>query len=143
MTRHFQILTFICLLNFGGAFSQTKDTISCQNYINEFINYAKDKDYEKAYKPWLWSFQHCPEASFYIYYYGLKIVEDRYEKENEDRKIIVSNLIDNVFLQRIKFFPKNLGRVYSDWASSLENRGSPLDAIFEKYQMAFDIDPSQ
>jgi len=56
--------------------------------------------------------------------------------------------IDKIFEQRIKYFPDNLGKVYSDWANSLfkragiEANGNYKDKIYEKLRQSFKEDPS-
>lgn len=55
--------------------------------------------------------------------------------------------IDNLYQMRIKHFPDNLGKVYSDWANFLFKRavveGIPQkDAIFDKLGKSFKADPT-
>ena len=148
MKKHFQIsiLVLLCLLNFESAFSQDKygETPElCKEKLSEFYEYARFKDYKYSYEPWLWCFENCPASSKNIYKYGLKIIEDRYEKATSDTKNIESELIDKIYNQRIKYFPDNLGKVYSDWAISLEARGASKEQVFEKLELAFQTDPAQ
>jgi hypothetical protein len=148
MKKHFQIsiLIVLCLLNFESAFSQDKygETPElCKEKLSEFYEFARYKDYTYSYEPWLWSFENCPASSKNIYKYGLKIVEDRYEKATGAQKDIESQLIDKIFIQRIKYFPDNLGKVYSDWAISLEKRNATKEQIFEKLELAFKMGPAQ
>ena len=148
MKKHLQIsiLILLCLLNVEGAFSQDKygeNPELCKEKLSEFYEYARFEDYKYSYEPWLWSFENCPESSKNIYKYGLKIIEDRYEKASGDQKELESQLIDKIYTQRIKYFPDNLGKVYSDWAISLEARGASKEKVFEKLELAFQIDPAQ
>lgn len=148
MKKHSQNLVFIliCLLSFEGAFSQNKygeNPEDCKVKLSEFFEYAKNKDYQYAYDPWLWTFENCPESSKNIYKYGLLIAEERYEKAVGDQKIAESQLIDKIYTKRIQFFPDNLGKTYSDWAISLEERNASKDQVFEKLTLAFKADPAQ
>lgn len=147
MKKPFQILILIMsLLIFEKAFSQDKygeNPELCKEKLSEFFEYAKTKDYEYAYQPWLWSFENCPKASKNIYKYGLKIIEDRYQKATGDQKITEAQLIDKIYEQRIQYFPDNPGKVYSDWALWLEERGGSQEELFEKLEKAFKNGPAQ
>ncbi len=136
----------MCFFRHGPSFAQeTKDTPvrNCKNMVLAFYNYAKAKDYINAYEPWLESFKKCPASSKVIYKYGLKIVEDRYQKSLGTQKKIESALIDSIYAQRVQYFPDNLGKVYSDWATSLENRGASKKQVFKQLELAFQADPAQ
>tara|TARA_R110002073_G_scaffold279026_1_gene442806 strand:+ start:35709 stop:37070 length:1362 start_codon:yes stop_codon:yes gene_type:complete len=148
MKKHFQISIFacICLLTFESAFAQentSETTEECRTKISLFYEYAKVGDYDNSYEPWLWCLDNCPDGSKNIYILGLKIAEDRYAKVTGDQKEAASQLIDKVYTQRIKYYPDNLGKVYSDWAISLEERGAKKEQVFEKLELAFKTDPAQ
>jgi hypothetical protein len=147
MKKHTQNLLFIliCLLSFEDAFSQDKygeKPEDCKLKLSEFFEYAKNKDYQYAYDAWLWTFENCPKSSKNIYKYGLLMAEDRYEKATGTQKEIESKLIDKVYAKRIESFPDNLGKVYSDWATSLEKREVSREIVFSKLEKAFVTDPA-
>jgi len=55
--------------------------------------------------------------------------------------------VEKVYAQRIKYFPDNLGKVYSDWANFLYKRASvenipQKDAIYDKLGKSFKADPT-
>ncbi|NNC70441.1 MAG: hypothetical protein HKN90_06430 [Flavobacteriaceae bacterium] len=147
MRKPFQILIlFASLLIFEKAFSQEKygdNPEMCKEKLSEFFEYAKTEDYDYAYQPWLWVFENCPKASKNIYKYGLKIIEDRYQKSSGEQKTIEGELLNTIYEKRIQYFPDNLGKVYSDWALSLEERNADEETVFEKLELAFKTDPSQ
>ena len=137
------IFVLLCLSSFENAFSQdnySENPGKCQKKLLDLFKYAKAKNYDSAYESWKWCFEKCPSTNVNIYYFGLKIAKDRYAKASD--KNIASQLIDDIYTQRIKYFPNNLGRVYSDWATSLENRNIPKEKVFEKLELAFKADPS-
>ena len=147
MKKPFQILIVLAsLLIFEKAFSQDKygeNPDLCKEKLSEFFEYAKTKDFEYAYQPWLWVFENCPKASKNIYKYGLLIIEDRYQKAPAAQKIQEAKLIDDIYKKRIEYFPDNLGKVYSDWALWLEEKKAPQEEVFQKLEMAFKTDPAQ
>ena len=148
MTKHLQLLILLSLLIIEGVFSQknttkTNSNFDCKSSFIEFVKYAKGKEYEKAYTPWLRTFKSCPDYSIQIYIYGLKIVESRFENNYDQDKEVASELIDSLFIKRIQYFPKNLGKIYSDWAISLRESGASNDAVFKKLDAAFKANPTE
>ncbi len=148
MKKNFQILVFIffCLLIFENAFSQDKygeNPELCKEKLSEFYEFAKNNDYEYAYEAWAYVFENCPKGSKNIYKYGLLIAEDRYNKATGAQKEIENKLIEEIYGKRVENFPDNLGKVYSDWATSLEERGAANEKVFEKLELAFNIDAAQ
>jgi len=145
MKKHLQIsiLILLCLLTFEDVFSQDNTKELCREKLSEFYEYARNKDYEYAYEPWVWVLENCPKGSKNIYSYGLKIAEHRYEKATGDQKETESKLIDKVYEMRVEHFPDNLGKVYSDWAISIEKRGATKEEVFEKLETAFTTNPAR
>ena len=138
------VLSLILLLGVSEAYGQDKygaDAEKCKTNLSIFYEYAKAKNYDPAYEPWTWVLENCPKSSKNVYKYGLKIAEHRYNNATGDQKQTESDLIDKVYEKRIINFPDNLGKVYSDWATSLEERGKPKNEVFEKLEKAFKAGP--
>ena len=138
-------MSLFLLMGVGSIYAQDKygsEPDKCRTNLSIFYEYAKVKNYDAAYEPWKWCFDNCPSSNISIYSQGLKIAEDRYEKAAADQKAAAGKLIDDVYQQRIKHFPQNLGKVYSDWAISLEERGASGQQVFEKLDAAFKADPA-
>jgi tetratricopeptide (TPR) repeat protein len=151
------------------------DPDKCKTNLSIFYEYAKVGNYEPAIEPWNWCMQNCPSSSKNLYKYGLLMAKDRYDKaaglmatttkpagvtfkkvgkkyynpamadKPEMAKISVE--IDDLYKQRIKYFPENLGKVYSDWANDifksayLEERARK-EEIYEKLGLSFKEDPT-
>ncbi|MCB0473508.1 MAG: hypothetical protein KDC69_04300 [Flavobacteriaceae bacterium] len=138
-------LSLFLLIGIGNVFAQDKygaEPDKCKTNLSIFYEYAKVKNYDAAYEPWKWCFDNCPAAHIGIYSQGLKIAEDRYEKAAPADKVAAGKLIDEVFAKRLQYFPDNAGKVYSDWAISMEERGAPKEKVFEKLEAAFKADPA-
>lgn len=114
----------------------------CKQKLSLFHESVKAKNYDGAYENWKWAFENCPKASLVIYSDGLKIAEHRYSKATGAEKTAAGKLIDEIYEKRIQHYPQNLGKVYSDWAISLEERGGDGDEIFDKLDKAFKADPT-
>ena len=68
-------------------------------------------------------------------------------KANKPELKKLASEIELIYTRRIKYFPDNLGKVYSDWANFLFKRsvveGIPQkDAIFDKLGKSFKADPT-
>ncbi len=135
-------MSLFLLIGMSNVYAQKKDygaePETCKQNLSLFHESVKSKNYVDAYNPWLWSFENCPKASKLIYSDGLKIAYDRYEKGDKS----AGKLIDDIYTNRVVYFPDNLGKVYSDWSISLEKRGASNEVIFEKLELGFKADPT-
>lgn len=148
----------------------------CKTDLSIFYEYAKVQNYSAAYEPWKACLENCPASSLNIYKYGLLMEEDFLDKaagilpskqaganvvDVEGVYYDLSKMnyaefdkkgaeIDKLYEMRIKYFPENLGKVYSDWANSIFKRGS-LDKrgtkvyrkdVYDKLSRSFKADPT-
>jgi len=135
-------IVLFLLIEISTVYGQDKygtEPEKCKQNLSLFHESVKAKNFDGAYENWKWCFDNCPKASLYVYTDGLKIAKNKYETGD---KAAAGKLIEEIYTQRIKHFPKNLGKVYSDWASSLEKRGASKDQVFEKLDAAFKADPT-
>ncbi len=140
------MLSLLLLLGVSTAFGQDKygaDPEKCKTNLSIFYEYAKAKNFDPAYEPWTWVLENCPKGSKNIYSRGLQIANHRYKNATGGQKETESKLIDKVYTMRIEHFPDNLGKVYSDWATSLEGRGKSKDEVFDKLDKAFKAGPER
>ncbi len=136
------VMSLFLLIGISTVYAQRDygaEPEKCKNNLSLFHESVKGKNYKDAYEYWLWCFENCPKGSKLIYSDGLKIAKDKYK--NGDKEA-ASKLIDDIYAQRIKYFPDNLGKVYSDWAISLGKRGASNEKVFEKLEAGFKADPS-
>jgi tetratricopeptide (TPR) repeat protein len=140
------LFSLFLLAGVSNIYAQDKygaEPEKCKTNLSIFYEYAKAKNYGPSYEPWTWVVENCPKGSKNIYKYGLLIAQDRYEKATGAQKETESQLVDKVYALRIVHFPDNLGKVYSDWATSLEKRGKSKAEVFAKLEKAFTTDPSR
>ncbi len=78
-----------------------------------------------------------------------KIDKQYFDVSGIDKSVLAENAkeVIYVYLMREKYFPDNLGKVYSDWANFLFKRGvieelENGDAIYEKLGQSFKADPT-
>lgn len=138
------VLGLLLVTGVSNVYAQDKygaEPDKCKQNLSLFHESVKAGNYDGAYENWKWCYDNCPKASMYIYADGLKIAENMYK--NGSDKGAASKLIDEIYAKRIKNFPKNLGKVYSDWAISLKKRGASKDEIFKKLEAAFKANPTE
>lgn len=115
----------------------------CKQNLSIFYEYAKVGNYDQAFEPWKWCTDNCPKSSKNLYKYGIKMLEDKYSKAKTPAEAKeISDLIDKIYQMRVMHFPDNLGKVYSDWATSLVKREVPKEKVFAKLAKAFESDPT-
>jgi len=139
------ILSFVFFVGMQEVVAQNPSDSDLQikrTNLSIFYEYAKAKNYEAAYEPWLWCMDNYPKGSKNIYKYGLKIAEDRYKKAIPNQKAVGIALVKRVYEQRIVNYPDNLGKVYSDYAKFMGSVNASKDEVFGLLQKAFTIDPS-
>ncbi|MEN8186303.1 MAG: hypothetical protein ABFR05_04145 [Bacteroidota bacterium] len=147
----------------------------CKTNLSIFYEYAKVGNYEPAYEPWKWCMDNCPQSSKNLYKYGLKMAEYKYDqaagvlpkgdkgsgdnivkvgrqyfdktKVNKAEMAKLAQEVHDIYNLRIKYFPDNLGKVYSDWANfefkryeleGIQNKS----AIYDKLAKSFKADPA-
>ena len=148
------------------------DPDKCKMNMSLFHEAVKMKNYDAALEPWQWCFDNTPKASKMIYSDGMKIFVAKYDKAagltktksgantvkvgkqyfntsgiNKTDLASIAKDIDKIYTQRIKYFPDNLGKVYSDWANFLFKRASVesivlKDDIYDKLGKSFKADPA-
>ena len=106
--------------------------------ISLFHESVKSKNFADAEEPWRWVYENCPKASQYVYTDGLKIALNKLKNGDTGAK----DLVNEIYTKRIEYFPKNLGKVYSDWANFLIKQKENDDKVFEKLNAAFKADPA-
>jgi len=151
------------------------DPDKCKTNLSIFYEYAKVGNYDAAEEPWNWCMQNCPSSSKNLYKYGLLMAEDKYDRAagimatttepvgatfkkvgkkyynpamaNKAEMEKIAQEIDALYEERIKYFPQNLGKVYSDWANDifksayLEDRPRK-DEVYEKLKLSFQANPT-
>lgn len=131
----------LLLLGLNKVIAQSKygaQPDKCKMHISLFHESVKAKNYSDALESWQWAYENCPQASKHIYSDGLKIANWQLENGNAEAE----TLINDIYAKRIKYFPSNLGKVYSDWAKFLIKTKAPETVVFEKLELAFKADPA-
>ena len=126
------------------AFAQEEDDRQAKLKYNLFKGDYLAKNYDRAYPNWLWCFENAPKLTVNIYKLGYKILKEKRKKAKEKKELEeLHELTCDVYRGHIKHFPKNLAKVYSDYAEYLHETKAPEDEYFSLLEKAYDSDPSQ
>ncbi|PIE48446.1 MAG: hypothetical protein CSA40_00355, partial [Flavobacteriales bacterium] len=137
------VLFFAVNFDLYAQTSSSQDQ-KCQIEYNKWRVDAKNKNYESAYEPWLWTFENCPKLSINIYKVGAKIAEYRYENcKDASKKEEALALVKKVAEQRLEYYPdKSPARVYSDLAMFLRKANAPEADVFNYLEKAYNTKAS-
>ena len=137
------ILLFFSLNNF----SQSKE--ECFSNLSIFAEYAKVKNYDAAYQPWLQVKADCPDLNPAIYVYGERILKDFIKKSTGNDKEVYKQDLLNLYDQWLKYFSKSkngntqVGKILAIKAQSMISLKLGDDKeVYDIYNEAFTKDPT-
>ena len=119
----------------------------CLQNLSIFAEFAKVKNYDEAYEPWMKVRKECPSLNVAIYSYGERILKDRYKKQPEDQKQAVVADLMNLYDEWLLHFPtrrnvKVEGDIISSKAQSMIDFKMPDKMeTYKTFDLAFTTDP--
>lgn len=138
------ILIITCLFfSFQVASAQEPASREATIKYNLFKGDHTSKNYEAAYENWIWCMDSVPTLSINIYARGIDIAKDRFKKASEADKPAAIALVRRVYEQRLDHYPKNIAKVYSDYADFLILVKQPDEEVYEKLKKSYNVDPSK
>ena len=78
----------------------------CMSNLSIFAEYAKVKNYDSAYEPWISVKSECPDLNSAIYIYGERILKDFIKKNEGDKKLKFQSELISLYDEWLKYFPK-------------------------------------
>ena len=138
-------LTFLILLlhSFGALSAQS--AADCPANLSIFAEFAKVKNYDSAYVPWLEVKTHCPELNEATYIYGERILGHKIKNEEDNSEYI--SMLSSLYDDWLSYFPTDRrgksqrGKIISAKAQSmLEYETAPLAEIYATFDLAFASD---
>jgi|TARA_B100000767_G_scaffold9560_1_gene9393 tetratricopeptide (TPR) repeat protein len=145
MNKSFLYITLFlfCINNF----SQSKE--ECFSNLSIFAEYAKVKNYDAAYQPWLLVKADCPDLNPAIYVYGERILKDFIKKSTGNDKDVYKQDLLNLYDQWLKYFSKSkngntqVGKILAIKAQSMISLKLGDDKeVYAIYNEAFTKDPT-
>ncbi len=134
-------------LESGTQYGHGEDSITCLKNYTLFSEYAKQKNYADAFKPWTYCFENCPAAGKGIYISGVNIVkwEIKNAKDKNEKNEKIDKLM-RVYDQRIKYFGDDrkfpeayiLGKKAIDYKTLKRGNSSAEKQSYEWLKQAID-----
>ena len=137
--------SLIFTLSFLTGYSQSNE--ECFSNLSIFAEYAKVKNYEEAYNPWLKVKSDCPSLNNAIYVYGERILKSFIKNNDGDMKVKYQDDLITMYDEWLEFFPKTksgknqTGKILAIKAQSMIDfkLGTPQE-IYDTYDEAFNKD---
>ena len=99
------LIIFLALITISSkAYSNTVN--DCMSNLSIFAEYAKVKNYDSAYEPWISVKSECPDLNSAIYIYGERILKDFIKKNEGDKKVKFQSDLISLYDEWLKYFPK-------------------------------------
>lgn len=135
-------LTFLILLLFSFGALSAQSAADCPANLSIFAEFAKVKNYDSAYVPWLEVKTHCPELNEATYIYGERILGHKIKNEENNSKYI--SMLSSLYDDWLSYFPTDRrgksqrGKIISAKAQSmLEYETASLVEIYATFDQAF------
>ena len=139
----FYILTLFFTMN---IFSQSKE--DCFSNLSIFAEYAKVKNYNAAYEPWLKLKADCPDLNAAIYVYGERILKDFIKNSELNERAKFENDLLDLYDEWLQYFPKSKsgrqesGKILAIKAQAMiDFKLGDNNEIYKVYDLAFKTNP--
>ena len=139
----FYILTLLFTIN---IFSQSKE--ECFSNLSIFAEYAKVKNYNAAYEPWLKLKADCPDLNAAIYVYGERILKDFIKNSELNERAKFENDLLDLYDEWLQYFPKSKsgrqesGKILAIKAQAMiDFKLGDNNEIYKVYDLAFKTNP--
>ena len=139
----FYILTLFFTMN---IFSQSKE--DCFSNLSIFAEYAKVKNYNAAYEPWLKLKADCPDLNAAIYVYGERILKDFIKNSELNERTKFENDLLDLYDEWLQYFPKSKsgrqesGKILAIKAQAMiDFKLGDNNEIYKVYDLAFKTNP--
>tara|TARA_A100000164_G_scaffold237664_1_gene211118 strand:- start:6057 stop:7448 length:1392 start_codon:yes stop_codon:yes gene_type:complete len=142
------LLSIVVLFTVNGNNIFGQDNQECIQNLSIFAEFAKVKNYDEAYTPWMAVRNECPQLNRAIYSYGERILKDRIKNGSDELKASVKEDILVFYDQWATNFPvykkkSQLGDVISKKAQAmLDYQLGDLKKVYTTFNEAFIKDPS-
>ncbi len=140
--KKFAIIIACLLFSFSVSAQDTGNQEAMIKY-NLFKGDYKSKNYESAYENWIWCLDNSPKLSVNIYKLGTTIAKHRLKNASDADKPAAVALVERVYEQRIKNYPQDLAKVYSDYATFMVDNKYDNEKVFATLKKSYDVDPSK
>ena len=138
-------LTFLTLFIFSVGALSAQSAADCPANLSIFAEFAKVKNYDSAYTPWLEVKTHCPELNEATYIYGERILGHKIKNEEDNTEYI--SILNSLYDDWLTYFPNDRsgksqrGKILAAKAQSmLEYETASLSEVYAIFDEAFTSD---
>lgn len=124
------------------------DKSSCPSNLSIFAEFAKVKNFDSAYQPWLEVRNNCPELNVATFIYGERILNHKIKKATDDKAALQASLM-SLYDDWLTYFPNTkrgaseVGKILSSKAQVMvENKLGTKREAYEIFDQAFKQDPN-
>ena len=124
------------------------DKSSCPSNLSIFAEFAKVKNFDSAYQPWLEVRNNCPELNVATFIYGERILNHKIKKATDDKAALQASLM-SLYDGWLTYFPNTkrgaseVGKILSSKAQAMvENKLGTKREAYEIFDQAFTQDPN-
>lgn len=139
MKKFTYIIAGLFLLTAAVNVNAQLDQQGCTVEYNLFKGDVQGKNFATAKTRLDELMTNCPTLSVNIYKLGSKISDNMIANGDKVAGVALQNKVNQ---ERIKHFPKDLGKVYSDWFSFCVENGSSEESCFHYLEKGYKADPS-
>lgn len=138
MKTRLTLILAALMVSVNLSFAQQDE--ECMNNLQIFSEFAKKKNYNDAYQPWMAVRTKCPKFNRAIYQYGERILDDKIQKSNGAEKVAFINDLLLLWDQSLEYYPQyyKKGKVYGDKAQLMYDYKKELKLDNETVYKAFD-----
>jgi len=104
MKTKITLLIAVLFLGLNVSFGQNEE--ECRNKLSIMVEYARSKNYEAAYKPFMELRKECPKYNKAIYVFGEKILNDKIDNATGVEKVAFINDLLKMWDERALNVPK-------------------------------------
>lgn len=104
MKTKITLLIAVLFLGLNVSFGQNEE--ECRNKLSIMVEYARSKNYEAAYKPFMELRKECPKYNKAIYVFGEKILNDKIDNSTGAEKVAFINDLIKMWDERALNVPK-------------------------------------
>ena len=123
-------LTFLILVfSFGKLYSQS--VADCPSNLSIFAEFAKVKNYDSAYAPWLEVKTYCPELNEATYIYGERILSHLIENSSDNGGVTVNS--NSTINETGGVTTINSSTTISNPSSTVEDKAALIESLISLY----------
>jgi len=145
--KFIKLFQFLAIIFFNINYVISQASEDCIQSLSIFAEFAKVKNYDSAFEPWMIVRENCSKINSAIYSYGERILKDKIKKTTGEELEFFKNDLLKLYDEWIQNFPKQrnktvIGKITSSKAQTmLDLEMKDLKTIYEVFDKAFKTDP--